>query len=51
MKRIYIDTSALVKLVIEEAESDQVAKFVDAATERGDELIISRTVLTNFTAP
>ena len=42
MSRIYIDTSALVKVVIREAETPDVKLFLDKSLDNHDELLISR---------
>ena len=45
---IYVDTSAALKLVVEEAESRATAEFLSAAGERGDRLVASMLLYTEL---
>jgi predicted nucleic acid-binding protein len=45
---IYVDTSAALKLVIEEAESAAVAEYLSAAARRGDHLVASMLLYTEL---
>lgn len=48
MSRIYLDTSALIKLLVEEAESPAVSAYLDKAQQAGHELCISRLTYTEI---
>jgi predicted nucleic acid-binding protein len=45
---IYLDTSAALKLVIEETESTAVAQYLSAAGHRGDQLVASMLLYTEL---
>jgi predicted nucleic acid-binding protein len=45
---IYIDTSAALKLVVEEPESAAVAEYLSAAAHRGDQLVASMLLYTEL---
>jgi hypothetical protein len=43
---IYVDTSAVLKLVVEEKESTAAAKYLSTAAARGDKLVASMLLYT-----
>ena len=45
---IYVDTSAALKLVVEEPESSSTAEFLTAAGQRGDRLVASMLLHTEL---
>jgi predicted nucleic acid-binding protein len=45
---IYLDTSAALKLVVEETESTAVAEYLSAAVRRGDQLVASMLLYTEL---
>jgi uncharacterized protein len=45
---IYVDTSAALKLVVEEAESTAVAEYLSAAVHRGHQLVASMLLYTEL---
>jgi predicted nucleic acid-binding protein len=45
---IYLDTSAALKLVVEETESTAVAEYLSAAGRRGDQLVASMLLYTEL---
>jgi predicted nucleic acid-binding protein len=45
---IYLDTSAALKLVVEETESTAVAQYLSAAVRRGDQLVASMLLYTEL---
>ena len=45
---IYVDTSAALKLVVEEAESRSTAEFLSAAVKQGDRLVASMLLYTEL---
>ncbi|MDQ0617405.1 type II toxin-antitoxin system VapC family toxin [Arthrobacter globiformis] len=45
---IYVDTSAALKLVVEEAESTAVAEYLSAAVHRGHHLVASMLLYTEL---
>jgi hypothetical protein len=45
---VYIDTSAALKLVVEEAESTAVAEYLSAAVHRGHQLVASMLLYTEL---
>ena len=45
---IYVDTSAALKLVVDEPESGSVAEFLSAAGQRGDRLVASMLLHTEL---
>jgi predicted nucleic acid-binding protein len=45
---IYVDTSAALKLVVEETESTAVAEYLSAAVRRGDQLVASMLLYTEL---
>ena len=45
---VYVDTSAAVKLVVEEPESGPTAEFLSAASHRGDRLVASMLLHTEL---
>jgi len=45
---VYIDTSAALKLVVEEAESTAVAEYLSAAVHRGHQLVTSMLLYTEL---
>ncbi|GAA1253617.1 type II toxin-antitoxin system VapC family toxin [Arthrobacter pascens] len=45
---IYLDTSAALKLVVEETESSAVAEYLTAAAHRGDRLVASMLLYTEL---
>ena len=45
---IYVDTSAALKLVVEETESRATAEFLSAAGKRGDRLVASMLLYTEL---
>jgi predicted nucleic acid-binding protein len=45
---IYVDTSAALKLVVEEAESPAVAAYLSAAASKGDSLVASMLLYTEL---
>lgn len=48
MSRIYLDTSALIKLIVEEPESPAVSAYLDNAQQEGYELCLSRLTYTEI---
>ena len=47
---IYVDTSAVLKLVVEESESAAAAEYFSAAASRNDRLVASMLLYTGSTA-
>jgi hypothetical protein len=47
----YVDTSAALKLLVEEPESADLAAALDAATRSGDRLVASMLLFTNCIVP
>lgn len=45
---IYVDTSAVLKLVVEEKESSAAARFLSEAAARGDKLVASMLLYTEL---
>ncbi|MET4097113.1 type II toxin-antitoxin system VapC family toxin [Arthrobacter sp. UYCu712] len=45
---IYVDTSAVLKLVVEEKESSDAATYLSTAAERGDKLVASMLLYTEL---
>jgi uncharacterized protein len=45
---VYVDTSAALKLVVEEPESGPTAEFLSAASQRGDQLVASMLLHTEL---
>ncbi|BCW70022.1 ribonuclease VapC [Arthrobacter sp. NicSoilB8] len=45
---LYVDTSAALKLVVEEPESPALAKYLEAAVSRGDKLAASMLLYTEL---
>lgn len=48
MSTIYIDTSALIKLIVEETQSSAVSAYLDNAFQEGHQLCISRLTHTEI---
>ena len=42
LTRLYADTSAFIKIIIQEAESENLTRYLDETYSVGDEVIISR---------
>lgn len=45
---IYLDTSAALKLIVEESDSAAAAEYLTAATRRGDQLVASMLLYTEL---
>ena len=48
LTRLYADTSAFIKIIIQEAESAELASYLDEVYSVGNELIISRLTFTEL---